>query len=221
MQYAKLLCTVFCIQLVSFTFCSRLSGSFKSLPEVVFLVSFCCCCFICMFPLSHLRDCQRLGLPNSFNHQRFITFAGICRDENGRKHVCSREKVLTYFKSVLKEKLIWVAITKLSCQQELANLYDIFQTRLSIHRRACQHKIKMAVEIMWVLTIPFLILHNTTSSLSAECPWSHVFGHYVQDQRCPLTSRWPPRLQNYEFKRRDAFSFWQQKGHGGIHKADR
>ncbi|XP_014187021.1 deoxynucleoside triphosphate triphosphohydrolase SAMHD1 [Haplochromis burtoni] len=49
-------------------------------------------------------------------------FARVC-DVNGRKHICSRDK-------------------------ESANLYDIFQQRLSIHRRACQHKIKMAVEIM-------------------------------------------------------------------------
>uniref|UniRef100_A0A3P9AZB8 Uncharacterized protein n=1 Tax=Maylandia zebra TaxID=106582 RepID=A0A3P9AZB8_9CICH len=68
------------------------------------------------------RDCHHLGIPNSFDHQRFVMFARVC-DVNGRKHICSRDK-------------------------ESANLYDIFQQRLSIHRRACQHKIKMAVEIM-------------------------------------------------------------------------
>uniref|UniRef100_A0A668SM76 HD domain-containing protein n=1 Tax=Oreochromis aureus TaxID=47969 RepID=A0A668SM76_OREAU len=76
------------------------------------------------------RDCHHLGISNSFDHQRFIMFARVCDvEEDGRKnkkkikHICSRDK-------------------------ESANLYDIFQQRLSIHRRACQHKIKMAVEIM-------------------------------------------------------------------------
>ncbi|XP_019205258.1 deoxynucleoside triphosphate triphosphohydrolase SAMHD1 isoform X1 [Oreochromis niloticus] len=70
------------------------------------------------------RDCKQLGIPNSFDHQRFIMFARVCDvEEDGRKHICSRDK-------------------------EIENLYDIFHTRLSIHRRACQHKIKMAVEIM-------------------------------------------------------------------------
>uniref|UniRef100_A0A3B4HBT8 HD/PDEase domain-containing protein n=1 Tax=Pundamilia nyererei TaxID=303518 RepID=A0A3B4HBT8_9CICH len=70
------------------------------------------------------RDCQQLGIPNSFDHQRFIMLARVCDvEEDGRKHVCSRDK-------------------------EIENLYDIFHTRLSIHRRACKHKIKMAVEMM-------------------------------------------------------------------------
>ncbi|XP_005953099.1 deoxynucleoside triphosphate triphosphohydrolase SAMHD1 [Haplochromis burtoni] len=70
------------------------------------------------------RDCQQLGIPNSFDHQRFIMLARVCDvEEDGRKHICSRDK-------------------------EIENLYDIFHTRLSIHRRACKHKIKMAVEMM-------------------------------------------------------------------------
>ncbi|XP_042073872.1 deoxynucleoside triphosphate triphosphohydrolase SAMHD1-like isoform X1 [Haplochromis burtoni] len=68
------------------------------------------------------RDCHHLGIQNNFDHQRFIMFARVC-DVNGSKHICSRDK-------------------------EIENLYDIFHTRHSIHRRACQHKIKMAVEIM-------------------------------------------------------------------------
>uniref|UniRef100_A0A3B4ET38 HD domain-containing protein n=1 Tax=Pundamilia nyererei TaxID=303518 RepID=A0A3B4ET38_9CICH len=68
------------------------------------------------------RDCHHLGIQNNFDHQRFIMFARVC-DVNGSKHICSRDK-------------------------EIENMYDIFHTRHSIHRRACQHKIKMAVEIM-------------------------------------------------------------------------
>uniref|UniRef100_A0A3P9AWS2 HD/PDEase domain-containing protein n=1 Tax=Maylandia zebra TaxID=106582 RepID=A0A3P9AWS2_9CICH len=77
------------------------------------------------------RDCHHLGIRNNFDHQRFIMFARVCdvEEEDGSKkktkikHICSRDK-------------------------EVANLYDIFQQRHSIHRRACKHKIALAVEIM-------------------------------------------------------------------------
>lgn len=92
---------------------------------------------------------------------------------------------LLFFKLIFQENVLWVAITKLRCQQELENLYEIFHTRLSIHRRACQHKIKMAVEIMWVPTVPFLILHKILLYLQL-CPWSHMFGHYISRIRDAL-----------------------------------
>ncbi|CAI5647719.1 unnamed protein product [Oreochromis niloticus] len=38
------------------------------------------------------RDCHHLGIRNNFDHQRFIMFARVC-DVNGRKHICSRDKV--------------------------------------------------------------------------------------------------------------------------------
>uniref|UniRef100_A0A3Q4HAD3 HD/PDEase domain-containing protein n=1 Tax=Neolamprologus brichardi TaxID=32507 RepID=A0A3Q4HAD3_NEOBR len=80
------------------------------------------------------RDCHHLGIRNNFDHKRFIMFARVCDvEEDGRKHICSRDK-------------------------ELSNLYDIFQTRHSLHRRACQHKIKMAVIEK--------ILHSTVRSLN-------------------------------------------------------
>ncbi|XP_039460167.1 deoxynucleoside triphosphate triphosphohydrolase SAMHD1-like isoform X1 [Oreochromis aureus] len=68
------------------------------------------------------RDCHHLGIRNNFDHQRFIMFARVC-DVNGRKHICSRDK-------------------------EVANLYDMFHTRNSLHRRAYQHRVTKSVEIM-------------------------------------------------------------------------
>ncbi|XP_063321089.1 deoxynucleoside triphosphate triphosphohydrolase SAMHD1-like [Pelmatolapia mariae] len=68
------------------------------------------------------RDCHHLGIRNNFDHQRFIMFARVC-DVNGRKHICSRDK-------------------------EVANLYDMFHTRISLHRRAYKHRVTQSVEIM-------------------------------------------------------------------------
>uniref|UniRef100_A0A3B4EVH3 HD/PDEase domain-containing protein n=1 Tax=Pundamilia nyererei TaxID=303518 RepID=A0A3B4EVH3_9CICH len=68
------------------------------------------------------RDCHHLGIQNNFDHRRFIVFARVC-NVDGQLHICSRDK-------------------------EIANLYDMFHTRNSLHRRAYQHRVKMAVEIM-------------------------------------------------------------------------
>ncbi|XP_076741771.1 deoxynucleoside triphosphate triphosphohydrolase SAMHD1-like [Maylandia zebra] len=68
------------------------------------------------------RDCHHLGIRNSFDHQRFIMFARVC-DVNGRKHICSRDK-------------------------EVSNLYDMFYTRVSLHRRTYQHRVTQSVEMM-------------------------------------------------------------------------
>uniref|UniRef100_A0A3Q0S0A9 HD/PDEase domain-containing protein n=1 Tax=Amphilophus citrinellus TaxID=61819 RepID=A0A3Q0S0A9_AMPCI len=68
------------------------------------------------------RDCYHLGFQSNFDHKRFIMFARVC-DVDGKKYICSRDK-------------------------EAANLYDIFHTRHTIHRRACQHRVTKSVEIM-------------------------------------------------------------------------
>ncbi|XP_030589289.1 deoxynucleoside triphosphate triphosphohydrolase SAMHD1-like [Archocentrus centrarchus] len=68
------------------------------------------------------RDCHHLGIKNNFDHQRFIMFARVCEVE-GQKHICSRKK-------------------------EMTNLYGMFHTRDSLHRRAYQHRVTKSVEIM-------------------------------------------------------------------------
>uniref|UniRef100_A0A8C8DP52 SAM domain and HD domain 1 n=1 Tax=Oryzias sinensis TaxID=183150 RepID=A0A8C8DP52_9TELE len=68
------------------------------------------------------RDCHHLGLKNNFDHMRYFKFTRVIEVE-GNKHICTRDK-------------------------EAGNLYDLFYTRDRLHRRACQHKVKMSVDIM-------------------------------------------------------------------------
>ncbi|XP_033943801.1 deoxynucleoside triphosphate triphosphohydrolase SAMHD1-like [Pseudochaenichthys georgianus] len=68
------------------------------------------------------RDCHHLGIKNNFDHGRFIKFARVC-EVDGQKHICTRDK-------------------------EVNNLYDLFHTRFSLHRRACQHNVVKIIEHM-------------------------------------------------------------------------
>ncbi|KAK1897964.1 Deoxynucleoside triphosphate triphosphohydrolase SAMHD1 [Dissostichus eleginoides] len=73
------------------------------------------------------RDSHHLGIKNNFDHGRFIKFARVCEvDEqkgDGQKHICTRDK-------------------------EVNNLYDLFHTRYSLHRRAYQHNVVKIIEYM-------------------------------------------------------------------------
>lgn len=68
------------------------------------------------------RDCHHLGIQNSFDYKRFLKFARVC-EVNNSKHICTRD-------------------------QEIENLYDMFHTRTSLHRRAYQHKVGNIIDIM-------------------------------------------------------------------------
>ncbi|KAM6977811.1 deoxynucleoside triphosphate triphosphohydrolase SAMHD1 [Aplochiton taeniatus] len=68
------------------------------------------------------RDCHHLGIQNNFDHSRFLKFARVC-EVDGKKSICTRDK-------------------------EVGNLYDMFHTRNSLHRRAYQHKVASIVETM-------------------------------------------------------------------------
>ncbi|XP_045151447.1 deoxynucleoside triphosphate triphosphohydrolase SAMHD1, partial [Echinops telfairi] len=68
------------------------------------------------------RDCHHLGIQNNFDHERFIKFARVCEVDEDR-YICTREK-------------------------EVWNLYDMFYTRYSLHRRAYQHRVGNIIEIM-------------------------------------------------------------------------
>eukprot|EP00057_Strongylocentrotus_purpuratus_P006000 XP_011660474.1 PREDICTED: deoxynucleoside triphosphate triphosphohydrolase SAMHD1-like [Strongylocentrotus purpuratus] len=70
------------------------------------------------------RDCYNLGIANSFDHKRYMKFARVIPVE-GDKQICSRDK-------------------------EVMNLYEMFHTRINLHRRACQHKVKNIIESMMV-----------------------------------------------------------------------
>nr|XP_039264168.1 deoxynucleoside triphosphate triphosphohydrolase SAMHD1-like [Styela clava] len=75
------------------------------------------------------RDCHHLGIPNGFNHNRFLQFMQVLpveKDDQYKeegKHICVHEK-------------------------ECFNLYEMFHTRCSLHRRAYQHKAGNAIDHM-------------------------------------------------------------------------
>ncbi|XP_039540206.1 deoxynucleoside triphosphate triphosphohydrolase SAMHD1-like [Pimephales promelas] len=71
------------------------------------------------------RDCHHLGIRNSFDHQRLLKFARVCKIKiNKRNHICFRDK-------------------------EADNVYDMFRTRYTLHRQAYQHKICNIIEEMF------------------------------------------------------------------------
>ncbi|KAL3859513.1 hypothetical protein ACJMK2_009730, partial [Sinanodonta woodiana] len=68
------------------------------------------------------RDCHMLGIRNNFDHNRFLHFARVL-EVDGQLQICSRDK-------------------------EVGNLYDMFHTRNTLHRRAYQHKTTNIIDTM-------------------------------------------------------------------------
>ncbi|XP_038069851.1 deoxynucleoside triphosphate triphosphohydrolase SAMHD1-like [Patiria miniata] len=70
------------------------------------------------------RDCENLAISSSFDSRRFEKFCRVI-EVDGEKQICTRDK-------------------------EVANVYDMFYTRYSLHRRAYQHKVVKIIESMLV-----------------------------------------------------------------------
>ncbi|KAK7915471.1 hypothetical protein WMY93_011232 [Mugilogobius chulae] len=68
------------------------------------------------------RDYHHLGMKNTFDHNRYIEFVKVF-EVDGRQQICTRDK-------------------------ELPNMYEMFHTRSSLHRKACQHKTHIIIEMM-------------------------------------------------------------------------
>uniref|UniRef100_A0A3B3ZB65 HD/PDEase domain-containing protein n=1 Tax=Periophthalmus magnuspinnatus TaxID=409849 RepID=A0A3B3ZB65_9GOBI len=68
------------------------------------------------------RYCHHLGIKNSFDHNRYIKFARVLKVKK-KMQICTRDK-------------------------EMSNIYEMFHTRSSLHRKAYQHKTNKAVELM-------------------------------------------------------------------------
>ncbi|XP_055508220.1 deoxynucleoside triphosphate triphosphohydrolase SAMHD1-like isoform X2 [Leucoraja erinacea] len=68
------------------------------------------------------RDCHHLGIRNNFDFERFLKFARVCKVGN-MKHICTRDK-------------------------EAGDLYNMFHTRYTLHRRAYQHRVVNIIESM-------------------------------------------------------------------------
>ncbi|XP_048247872.1 deoxynucleoside triphosphate triphosphohydrolase SAMHD1-like isoform X2 [Haliotis rufescens] len=71
------------------------------------------------------RDCHMLGIKNNFDHDRYMELARIIDVEGEGPRICARDK-------------------------EENNLYDMFHTRLTLHRRAYHHEVTRGVELMIV-----------------------------------------------------------------------
>ncbi|XP_033728034.1 deoxynucleoside triphosphate triphosphohydrolase SAMHD1-like isoform X3 [Pecten maximus] len=69
------------------------------------------------------RDSLYLGVKNSFDHDRLIASARACVDTDGVSHVTYRDK-------------------------DVDNLYEMFHIRFTLHRKAYQHRLNKAVEMM-------------------------------------------------------------------------
>ncbi|KAM5245894.1 deoxynucleoside triphosphate triphosphohydrolase SAMHD1 [Ctenodactylus gundi] len=92
------------------------------------------------------RDCHHLGIQNNFDYNRFIKFARVCEIDN-KKEICIREK-------------------------EVGNVYDMFHTRNSLHRRAYQHKVGNIIETM--ITDAFLKADPYIEITGAEGKKYHI-----------------------------------------------
>uniref|UniRef100_A0A673UBB2 Deoxynucleoside triphosphate triphosphohydrolase SAMHD1 n=1 Tax=Suricata suricatta TaxID=37032 RepID=A0A673UBB2_SURSU len=92
------------------------------------------------------RDCHHLGIQNNFDYQRFIKFARVCEVDN-RKRICTRDK-------------------------EVGNLYDMFHTRTSLHRRAYQHKVGNIIDTM--ITDAFLKADPYIEIIGSEGKKYHI-----------------------------------------------
>ncbi|XP_067904713.1 deoxynucleoside triphosphate triphosphohydrolase SAMHD1 [Heterodontus francisci] len=68
------------------------------------------------------RDCHHLGIRNNFDFARFLKFARVC-EVGKKKHICTRDK-------------------------EVGDLYNMFHTRNTLHRRAYQHRVSNIIESM-------------------------------------------------------------------------
>ncbi|GAA6083159.1 deoxynucleoside triphosphate triphosphohydrolase SAMHD1-like isoform X2 [Tachysurus ichikawai] len=86
------------------------------------------------------RDSYHLGLKNIPDYQRFLKMARVCV-VNGKKIICARDK-------------------------EVHDLYDMFHTRHSLHRRAYQHKVtKIIGEIITEALVkanPYILIQGSS-----------------------------------------------------------
>ncbi|XP_072918221.1 deoxynucleoside triphosphate triphosphohydrolase SAMHD1-like [Hemitrygon akajei] len=85
------------------------------------------------------RDCHHLGIRNNFDFQRFLKFARVYEVKK-KKVICTRDK-------------------------EAGDLYNMFHTRNTLHRRAYQHRVVNSIESMiteaMVLADPHILISGS------------------------------------------------------------
>ncbi|XP_043984777.1 deoxynucleoside triphosphate triphosphohydrolase SAMHD1-like [Gambusia affinis] len=112
------------------------------------------------------RDCHQLGMQNSFDCHRLIKFARVCKvDARDSQSVQGEprlspgmqlEKDTSNPPDPIREEGCTDNGMNQICyrDKEVGNLYDMFHTRFSLHKRAYQHKVGKSIE--WMITDAFL-----------------------------------------------------------------
>ena len=99
------------------------------------------------------RDCHVLGLSKSFDCHRLMKFAKVLTVAADSDTALPKDKSvnMTPSQSMIRTDSTRVPSTHLDiCYhiKEAWNLFELFHTRYALHKRAYQHKVSMAVEIM-------------------------------------------------------------------------
>ena len=98
------------------------------------------------------RDCHVLGLSKSFDCHRLMKFARVLSVAVDNESItASQDKSVHMTPSQSMIRADYSADTQLDICfhiKEAWNLFELFHTRYALHKRAYQHKVAMAVEIM-------------------------------------------------------------------------
>ncbi|XP_046571884.1 deoxynucleoside triphosphate triphosphohydrolase SAMHD1-like [Haliotis rubra] len=102
------------------------------------------------------RDCHMLGIKDNFDHDRYMEMARIIDVDGEGPRICARDK-------------------------EANNLYDMFHTRMMLHRRAYQHKVKIGVELMIVDALQTVDNIVRISGRDGEVPTDRNISECIDD----------------------------------------
>lgn len=91
------------------------------------------------------RDSYYLGTKISFEHARFIKFYRVVQAEDGKRHLCLRDKVGARRFSSPFASLHFVLVRL----KEVRTCYEIYRIRDDLHRRAYQHPVVKGIEVMY------------------------------------------------------------------------
>ncbi|XP_050007153.1 deoxynucleoside triphosphate triphosphohydrolase SAMHD1 [Alexandromys fortis] len=156
------------------------------------------------------RDCHHLGIKNNFDYKRYVMFSRVCEVEDNKggykmKHICTREK-------------------------EVGNLYDMFYTRNSLHRRAYQHKISNLIDIMikeaFIKADPYVEIIGTDGEkrrISTAIDDMEAFTKLTDNIFLEILNSTDPRLSEARnilrnIERRDLYKYLGETQPNGQHK---
>ena len=176
------------------------------------------------------RDCHVLGVTKSFDFFRLMRFARVERvNRSNSKHpfVSSEDvnKSLSFNDlEALKEESASPSSVEGSLEvcfhiKEAWNIHELFHTRYALHKRAYQHRVATAVELMisevLVLADPYILLPSSTGppKRMSECPHDLTaywrMGEYILKsiENSIEQKLQPARELIHRLRSRDLFSF--------------